>query len=77
MVLNQKIPESKNWSQSIHYNGSKPKKYQKEKIGHRAYTITVLNPKIPARKNRSQSIHSYGSKPENTRKTKLITKHTL
>ena len=26
MVLNQKIPERKNWSQSIHYNGSKPKK---------------------------------------------------
>ena len=30
MVLNQKIPERKNWSQSIHYNGSKPKKYQKK-----------------------------------------------
>ena len=51
MVLNQKIPERKNWSQSIHFNGSKPKKYLKEKVGHRACTIMVLNQKIPERKN--------------------------
>ena len=25
MVPNQKISERKNWSQSIHYNGSEPK----------------------------------------------------
>ena len=31
MVLNQKILERKNWSQSIHYNGSKPKNTNKEK----------------------------------------------
>ena len=30
MVPNQKIPERKNWSQSIHYNGSKPKNTSKE-----------------------------------------------
>ena len=29
MVLNQKIPERKNWSQSIHY---KPKNARKEKL---------------------------------------------
>ena len=32
MVLNQKIPERKNWSQSIHYNGSKPENARKEKL---------------------------------------------
>ena len=32
MVLNQKILERKNWSQSIHYNGSKPKNGRKEKL---------------------------------------------
>ena len=32
MVLNQKIPERKNWSQNIHYNGSKPKNARKEKL---------------------------------------------
>ena len=67
MVLNQKIPERKNWSQSIHYNGSKPKNYWKEKIDI-ANTIMVLNQKIPERKNWSQNIYYNGSKPENTRK---------
>ena len=33
MVLNQKLPERKNWSQSIHYNGSEPKiPCRKEKL---------------------------------------------
>ena len=31
MVLTQKIPERKNWSQSIHYNGSNPENTTKEK----------------------------------------------
>ena len=29
MVLNQKIPERKNWSQNIYYNGSKPENTRK------------------------------------------------
>ena len=29
MVLNQKIPEKKNWSQNIYYNGSKPENTRK------------------------------------------------
>ena len=32
MALNQKIPERKNWSQSIHFNGSKPKNTRKKKL---------------------------------------------
>ena len=32
MVLNQKMPERKNWSQNIHYNGSKPENSRKEKL---------------------------------------------
>ena len=32
MVLNQKIPERKNWSQSIHYSGSKPENTGKKKL---------------------------------------------
>ena len=45
MVLNQKIPERKNLSQSIHNYGSKPENTRKKKICHIAYTIMVLNPK--------------------------------
>ena len=43
------MPERKNWSQNIHYNGSKPENSRKEKIGHKTYTIMVLNQKIAER----------------------------
>ena len=32
MVLTQKISERKNWSQSIHYNGSNPENTRKKKL---------------------------------------------
>ena len=50
MVLNQKIPERKNWSQNVYYNGSKPENSRKRNWSKSIHYNLVLNQKIPERK---------------------------